>query len=412
MPGVAPSVLMKEAAGFFKRGTEVIESRQHPDNYSLRRERKELQENMQRLFWENRDSLPDLSFRTMLEQILGYAEAKEVWGDMRDAQTIRDVPFFMESSVNTAMFSQITGQIAYTTIKQQYEMPQLIGRSLVTMSTTNYLDGEKIPGISIPADDFEIVGEDKPYPTVGVSAEYIETPRPVKRGAIIPVTREAIIADRLGILLARVRKLGDMMALNLEKRILRAVLGVDNFYKRNSGNNGQAIATYADNSGLHDWDNHLASNALQDYTDVENVLLAFNAIRDPQIDEPILVSGQLAMIVPQALEIKARNILQAREVRTGDVTSGYETLSPNPMSGVISRVVSSPYISELQGNSTSWYAGVPQRAFGYKHVWDVETVMLPEDSAMMSRDIAFGLKTGEFGTPYIEEPRYMIRCVQ
>lgn len=412
MPGISPQVLVRESVGYYHGQVENIERRRAAlSRDEFRSAHKELQEEMQGEFWKHRDVLDSIQFKLILESIYGRSDAREIWMDVQEGEDLSAI--FMEDEVSTKTFSNITGQIAYTAIREQFELAENIGPNLVTFSTTNYLDGEKIPGISLPADDFEIVGEAKPYPFVGISEEWIETPPPTKRGAIIPVTREAIRFNLLGgVLLRRVRALGTMMALNREKRILRTVLGLDASYKRN----GTSIATYANNSGAHDWDNEIASNALQNWTDVENVWLHFINVNDPNIGEPIRVGG-VDLIVPPALAMTADNIKNATEIRLGDgAGTTYQTISNNPLrgSGVlgysrVNNVFTSPYVATLQGDSTTWYAGAFMKAFGYKSVWDVETTELPMDSAMARRDIAFALKTGEFGVAYVEEPRYVSR---
>ena len=89
-------------------------------------------------------------------------------------------------------------------------------------------------------DKAEIVDEGASYPLVGLNEEYIDTPPTRKRGFIVPVTREIIVADRTGILLKAAGETGRWCGLNKEKRVLDVVTGIQNNYKRN----GTATNTY------------------------------------------------------------------------------------------------------------------------------------------------------------------------
>ena len=70
-----------------------------------------------------------------------------------------------------------------------------------------------------------------PYPSVGLSEDYIETPSTTKHGFIVPVTREAIFFDRTHLILQRAAEVGEVLGLNKEKRLLDLVIGAANNYK-------------------------------------------------------------------------------------------------------------------------------------------------------------------------------------
>ena len=53
-------------------------------------------------------------------------------------------------------------------------------------------------GIGGVGDKAEIVKEGEPYPMVGVNEEFVDTPATVRRGYIVPVTKDIVIADRTG----------------------------------------------------------------------------------------------------------------------------------------------------------------------------------------------------------------------
>src|SRR5579862_5353113 len=137
------------------------------------------------------------------------------------------------SGVDTTAFYGIIGQIIFNKIKDAYQDPEFLWPDLVDKMSTVFLDGERIPGIGRIGDKAEIVDEGQPYPTVGLNEEFIDTAPTRKRGMIVPVTREIIVADRTGILMKAAGEVGYWLGLNKEKRVLDVATGAVNNYKRN-----------------------------------------------------------------------------------------------------------------------------------------------------------------------------------
>ena len=321
-------------------------------------------------------------------------------------------------AVTTAAFSNITGQIVYNEILNAWENPAFIAGMLTRTVPTSFLDGEKIAGISRVADDAEAIGEAQPYPLTGVTEEYVETPRPVKRGHILPLTREVIIADRTATLLDRAQSITMSMLINKEKRVLDTVLGVDTTWKRNGS---VATATYANSTTApHNFDN-LITDVLEDYTDVEAAIKAFDAIVDPNTGEPVMNTINQVIVASPKL-YTARRILSATQVRGS--TSNLETLSPNPLNnasmGAASvtgfELLTSPYVGlraiagHGSNNDDNWWIGDFRKAFRYMQIWPLSTTMLPSSSEWeFQNDIVRAWKVSEFGVPAVIEPRHVIR---
>ena len=313
-----------------------------------------------------------------------------------------------ESGVSTSDFSNITGQIFYNQMMEEFENPDYIGTRLVETVPTN-LSGEKIAGISNLSDDIETVGEGKPYPRAGVSEDFVETPETTKRGMIVPITKEAIYFDRTGQLLERCRKVTETMAINKEKRILDAVLGITSSYNRK---NRGVVATYGDNSGNHDWDNLAASNALQDYTDIEAAMLLFDALTDPNTGEPIMIGSQVTIVVPKALEVTAARILAAIEYRQVSNTNN-TTIGGNPLQYLRRNfsLESSPYVKQRTSSDSSWFVGNFPKGFKYMENWGPTSVEAPTNSyEEFHNDIVAQYKISERGVPAVIEPRYAVKC--
>lgn len=317
-----------------------------------------------------------------------------------------------EAGVNTAMFSNITGQIVFSMILDEWNDPVYIADSLVTNTPTSF-SGERIPGIGAIGDEAEVIGEGEAYPMAGVSEEWIETPETTKRGFIVPVTKEAIFFDRVGLVLKRAGDVAKWLRVNKEKRVLDAVLGITNTYTRNGG---ATTNTYGDNSGTHDWDNLAASNALADWTDIENALLLFDDLVDPNTGEPVLVNPN-TIIVPTALSSTAQRILSATEVR--EVTNtNTTTISANPLAmprtggtnAASWNVVSSQYVKARSSSASTWFIGEPQAAFAYMENWPISTTEAPTNSEMeFTHDIVSRFKVSERGVPAVIEPRKMVK---
>jgi hypothetical protein len=311
-----------------------------------------------------------------------------------------------EAGVDTSAFVNITGQIVYSEVLDAFNDPQFIGDRLCRTVPTEF-NGEKIPGIARLGDHAESVGEGKAYPTVGTSEEYIETPTTTKRGFIVPVTKEAIFFDRTALVMQRARETSQWLGINKEKRIIDAAIGTTSLYRRN----GQAaIATYGDSSGNHDWDNLSASTGLLDYTDIEAVLLLFDAITDPNTGEPIMVNPNQIM-VPTALKMTLAHILNATEFRKSTATAANITIGGNPLAGSDFETLSNQWVKARSSSATTWWMGAFQEAFAYMENWPITSVEAPPNSEMeFTNDIVARFKVSERGAVASIEPRKVAKA--
>jgi len=329
--------------------------------------------------------------------------------------------------VTTSAFSNITGQIVYNEVMAAWNNPAFIADQLVTTVNTSFLDGEKIPGISVAGDMAEAVAEAQPYPLTGLAESWIETPRPVKRGHILPLTREVIIADRTNVLLDRAASISNTMAMNKEKRILDLVMGVTNTWRRNGS---AATATYADSTTApHDFDNVITENLL-DYTDIQAAIALFNAMTDPDTGEPIIVTAS-QLLVSSAELYTARFIVNSTEQRLATASAANVTIGANPlnalgMGGVVVgtplQILSSPYVDQRVTASiasglglpsaleaTNWWIGDFKKAFRYMQIWPASVDTLPSNSMWeFTNDIVRAWKISEFGVGAVIEPRYVV----
>lgn len=309
------------------------------------------------------------------------------------------------SAVSTDAFSNITGQIVFNRIKEFYEDPKFLWPQLCETIPTNFLDGEKIPGIGSIGDKAEIVQEAQPYPFAGTNEEWVLTQPTLKRGFIVPVTREIIVADRTGILLKKCGDTGQWLGLNKEKRILDCVLGQAAFqtYQRN----GVTSKTYL-TSGAYV--NANTTNTLVNWTSVETAELLFDAITDPNTGEPIIAPFK-QLLVPTALKRTAHRILEASEQAYVDNTASSSTIrtyGDNMLKSSGYEILTSPYVKLRSGSAAAWLFGNFKKAFAYMEVWAIETLQASDMiSDKFNRDIWLQFKVSERGVPAVLEPRYV-----
>jgi hypothetical protein len=355
----------------------------------------------------------DFSIRELAESFLG-AE----WVNSLAPKRGRHVPVaLLEAAgpfgVRYSDFSNITGQIVFSKFLEGYTDQEFVFSNAVEKVPTDIQDMEKIPGITNVGDESEIVPEGDPYPYAGVSEDYIEVAAKRKRGVIVGVTREAIFGDKTGMILQRARKLGFYQGLNLEKRVIDAVIdenagavsatmGGHRYHWR-----GTSYATFQTTSP---WDNVTTSNALVDWTDVEAAQLTMLAMTDPYTGEPISITPKHLIVTPQLL-YTARRILTATRVSShvgGYATTGNltEFESANPVSGGGLTVLSSQLLATRAATDTDWWIGDVREAVNRFVNWDIETEeAAPNHPDRFLRDIEMQFKVSVKDVVSVVQPR-------
>lgn len=310
------------------------------------------------------------------------------------------------NAVDTSMFAGITGQIVYNKILEKYTNPKFLWQDLVETIPTTFLDGERFAGIGGVGDEFEITNETEPYPMLGVNEEFVDTPATVRRGGIVPVTKDIIIADRTGVLLERCSELGHYLGINKEKRVLDCVTGVTNTYKRN----GTSSNTYATSGSV----TNQVANPLVDWTDIENAELLLDGLTDPNTGEPMIAVPD-TILVPSALKKTAQRILNATETATVDNQANAGTYRmwspvPGPFYGETYTILSSPYVKARTSSASTWFLGNFKKAFAYMEAWKIETTTAGENSELaFTNDILMRYRAIERGTPAVKNPRFVTK---
>ena len=318
-------------------------------------------------------------------------------------------------AIDTALFSNITGQVVYSRILQAFAAEEYVFSRIVPNIPTQF-NGEKIAGISRIGDEAQVVPEGRPYPLVGVSEDYIQTPQTLKRGMIDALTREAVFFDRTGVLLSRCGEVGEFLGLNKEKRLIDAVIDQNVATHRYNWKG----TTYATFQATSPWVNVIASgNTLTDWTSVDAAEQILAAIKDPWTGEPIMVQPK-DLIVTRGKLYTARRIVTATEIAVvtpGFATSGSptKTMTPNPIQGY--RVISSQLLGARMAlasePATDWFIGDVARAVNYMENFPLTVVQAPTNSeAEFQRDIVMQWKASERGAAAVVEPRVLVRSSQ
>jgi len=367
---------------------------------------------------ENGDFGPyDFSLRDMAEHLIpSGGEFVATLDPRRKSHVTEDV-----AAVDTSAFSSINRQIVFSTIKEAMQLETLIGDDLCTVMPSGLQEDELIPGVTVSSDDQEPeVGEGQAYPLAGLAEEKIRVPRAEKHGKILGITKEAIIADRTGLLIERGRSIGNSLAIRREKAILDVVIGGVNPYVRND----LARNTYANIAGTSYFDN-IITNALVNYTDIQAAAELWNALSEPNIGEPLMHNPTTIICCPTLLWT-AKPILRDQEVRLGliDTAPGIQSIGGNRIpwelefksnEWVTRRLIANTTLGGLTSGTRDlanahWFIGNPKAAFRWKEIWPMTVDEAPNNNeAMFTSDVVARFKVSYKGCACVVEPRYMIR---
>jgi len=316
-------------------------------------------------------------------------------------------------AVSSSLFANITGQLIYTTIMRQAQAEDYVLSRMVPNVQTNF-SGEKIPGVANLADEAQIVKEGEEYTLAGFNEDWIETPQTVKRGNIVPVTKEAIFFDRTNLILSTAGQVGLRLGANKEKRLLDAMVDENTTAHRYKWR-GTIYATYQASAP---WINLQTSNALVDWTDIDTVEQLAANVTDPNTGEPMPLMLTDLVVTPQ-LRATAYRILSATNIAMqagGFATSGnlLRSDSPSPLGkheySAAYNVVCSRLLAQRMATDTTWYLGRVSEALVYMQNWPITVEQAGADSAKgFERDIVAQYKASEMGAAFVKEPRYLFK---
>lgn len=324
-------------------------------------------------------------------------------------------------AVGTANFARIMGQFAYSQIMAAYTRPAFVFSQIVPNRPTMFQNGERIPGLSRLGDQSGVIGENAEYPRASVSQDWLDTPATTKRGLIVEWTKELIYLNGTTSgeplpLMERLTDVGAELGYNKEVRLIDAFIDENTTAHRYNRLSRGQIATYGDNSGMHDFDNLQATNALVDWTDIDNAAQLLFAMLDPNTGQPISIGmDSLQLVVPRGLQTTANYIarMTGMEVNAGGyATNGnlIRTISQNPLPFSLTPLTSD-LLALRMATDTSWYLADVASMLVYLENWPITVVQRPPNSeAEFERDVIGGIKVSEKGQAYVREPRKGVKC--
>jgi len=360
----------------------------------------------------------DISFREMAQSLIG-----DNWeGHLRNvASRGAESPMaFRESvdAVDSSGFSSITGQLLVDEIKDKYKLATMVTDQMfrVVKVTNGNLGTHVVPYLTDTVDDPEIVNQGQKYPETSFQGQYITLAAPEKYGRVCSVTFEAIYSDLTKQILDSAGSVGRRVGLWVEKKRLRVALGLVN----NHVWNGTSYNTY---QTATPWVNSVTDFTLTDWKSIEELELLFAKMLDPVLNEPIEIEGAQLLTVP-ANRYKAKRILNATEVRSGDITTGAgdQLVSANPLDGGYQLMTSkhlrrqaltfgsATFDTEAKADTINIF-GDFKKAFYWREVFPLQTVQAPPmNTAEFEQDIVLRVKANVFGVAGVWDPRYVIRA--
>lgn len=360
----------------------------------------------------------DFSIRSLFEELVtngsGSVVGPDVLRECFDMRGPRKNLSILEAAgaVSTTAFSNITGQIFYNKFLEGYQQEAFVVTSLIpTVSTM--LSGEKMPGITGIGDQATVVAEGQSFPLAGVGEDYVETPQTLKRGLIVPVTKEAVFFDRTGQLLQRASAVGEAVGIAKEKRAINCLIDQNSTAHRYKWR-GTTYATYQTSSP---WINKKTSNGLVDWTNIDAAEQLLANMTDPNTGEPIAVKADTIVVTPQkyqaavmALRANGVTINQGGYATSGTLmaTATVNPVGGGPYSGTY-KIVSSRFIPPQLATDTDWFLCNPARAFACMENWPIQVKMAPPNSEQeFNNDIVYRYRADERSAYATIEPRLAV----
>ncbi len=345
-------------------------------------------------------SIPDL-FEAFITDARGNVRGHEIMDRWRRGH---EVDFFNED-ISTKDFANVLRLFSTPVVMDAWaEMDYVQDDLCTTKPSTNYFDEKGVLPTNF-GNDAVIVDEGKPFPLVKIGESWVNIPKKQKRGGIVGVTKEMLMSYDGGILRSALAGQARICKVSKEIRVIDCAIGASSTYRRNDK---AAIATYGDNSGTHDWDNLVASNALSTAANVDNAQQALVAVTDPDTGLPMGGLGDTYW-GPPALDLVASTLFGASIVRRGDgASSTFATEGRNPVSGI--KKISSQMIKVRTSSDSTWFFGKPKEAFAYYELYPISVTTDNGGDQMMERDILLRQRVAECGVAVAVKPQRAVKC--
>lgn len=314
--------------------------------------------------------------------------------------------------VSSGDISNISGQIMFNKIREGYNDPSLLWPQLCEVVPTEFINGERIPGVGgISPDKIEVVGEGQKYPTLGLNENWLDTRATVKHGGEIGITRETIVADRTAMVLQQAKGVGTAAGVVVEKEVMDVATASNsnNSYNRN----GVSTNTYLTSGAyVNDQTGNALDGSANEWRAIEKADLLFDAMVSPDTGEPIGPPQNPQILVPTALLKTAERIVFATNVQTVDMRAQATTIRTEGSNPLTKRpqILSNQYVKSRTGSTTKWYYGDFKRAIFWMQVWATETLnALDNNEVAFTQDIWSRTRVSYRGVGQMAEPRFITR---
>lgn len=325
--------------------------------------------------------------------------------------------------IDISAWDATVGGLIEAKIIEGFETPEFIGEK-ITKIDARKTNGGKVIGVGRIGDKAEVIAPGQAHPRVQFTERYITVAAFDKRGLGIEVTKEAAFFDLSGQVLKNAQALGREIMLRKEKRIFNMIIGATNPY--NYG--GVGYNTYLTSGN---WVND-QSNQLADYTNVNLAMYLFSRMKDQESQQIVTIRPD-AILYPPFLDPTVDIVTNAKTVEpltggSGSVyNQGTRTLANNitdyygrPLSSL--KRFSSGILQQQLEDSTEglnqsatnarlyWWLFDSERAFGYMENWPLTVTTAPaNDYVMADHDLVLAAFANERGTPFVLDPRYVVR---
>lgn len=317
---------------------------------------------------------------------------------------------FTESNaaVRSQAFATLTSTLISSKMIEAYEAVPSVADTLMTVMPNQTLRNQRLAGLThIAAPDSEVL-EGHPYPETDFSEKYVTTSE-TKRGTILRLTEELMIFDQTGECYRRASMLGMSLKNEMERRKIRLLIDADagsSVYVYRPQGTGETLyntdasnLNYIGSGGLTGFN---SASALVDWTDLDHVR-KFRAtkVTDDRIDgtaRPIGgINSNLTLLVPESLRSTANTIVYPTQVGYEPSSSGGIQFNyAQPVAGFVTRVVSSPFVDEV--NADDYYIGDFNRQFVWTEIWPLRTAVQGRDSeSAFNQDVIFSIKASQYG---------------
>jgi hypothetical protein len=312
--------------------------------------------------------------------------------------------------VDVTQFPILTGTLVEKRVVDAFDNVETIGQDLVTEFPSK-LQVSKIPGAEITMTMSDIEPGERYKHDADIQESYVQV-EGKKRGDILDITEEAVMFDQVGLVMREAEKFGRKAALDRERKILYtiqdATVGGVNYYAWYPSGARAAIYSGSVAAGPHLYSN-VMDDMLQHWTDLDNAMRLFTAMRDANGD-PIIVNPN-TLLVPKALEVTAMRLmnnamLPAARVGTTGVTDN--PMEANPFARRFA-VKSSAYLDIV--SQYRWYLGDFKNQFVEKVVYPLQVLVRRDrmNDASWERDIMASYKVRYYTQPGAVDYRYVVR---